>query len=90
MRKLCGYLLMLALSVSACAAENTDGKSTTITQSPGIACKERSDMCTMEFLPVCGIRSNSSVETFSNACTACSDESIIWYNKGECAAPKIK
>ena len=49
--------------------------------------------CTQDYQPVCGIRqlsshlrSESSLmrETYPNACTACSDETVIGHMPGEC------
>ncbi len=51
-----------------------------------------SDYCIEIYKPVCGYRQvqcvttpcNPVPETFSNSCTACSDDMILFYTEGEC------
>lgn len=46
---------------------------------------DRPGACTREFRPVCGIgETGKKVQSFANACTACSDENILGYTHGEC------
>ena len=50
-----------------------------------VVCKDpRHNMCTREYRPVCGYFANGSTKTFSNACTACSDQNVISYTQGPC------
>jgi len=50
-----------------------------------IMCEEpRPEMCTMNYLPVCGLNADKSVKTYSNACAACSDKQVVSYTDGEC------
>jgi hypothetical protein len=55
-----------------------------------IECTEpRPEICTMDYTPVCGLQRVSGEEqwnTYSNACTACSDSTVIGYVKDACAA----
>jgi len=44
----------------------------------------RSQICTMNYDPVCGILRDGSQKTFSNGCGACSDANIIGHDPGEC------
>ena len=55
----------------------------------------RSEMCTREYMPVCGVRDTGircvkapcpSIErkTYSNACVACSDLKVSAYSSGGC------
>ncbi len=44
----------------------------------------RPQVCTMDYRPVCGEQSNGSFKTYSNGCTACSDQAVIGYVEGEC------
>lgn len=43
----------------------------------------RPEACTREYMPVCG----NNNETYSNACTACSDESVAAHRPGSCDEP---
>ena len=45
----------------------------------------RPQVCTMNYLPVCGILEDNSKKTYSNACSACSDGNVVGYNKGACS-----
>ncbi|KRX06933.1 hypothetical protein PPERSA_07096 [Pseudocohnilembus persalinus] len=45
---------------------------------------ERSEVCTLHYLPVCGKLSNGASKTYSNDCVACSDEKVISYSEGSC------
>ena len=45
----------------------------------------RPEVCTMDYNPVCGLRSDGTViKTFGNACTACSEKETMGYKSGEC------
>lgn len=64
-------------------------------------CKDpRPEMCTMQYLPVCGNVAEAPVckpgmdcpavimmkkKTYSNSCSACSDPKVRSYTEGECA-----
>lgn len=45
----------------------------------------RPEICTMNYAPVCGLR-GEVWQTFSNACSACSNKEVIGYHSGECIA----
>ena len=48
-------------------------------------CKEpRPQICTMEYIPVCAKRKDSSFKTYASGCSACSDTSVIKYKAGQC------
>jgi len=50
-----------------------------------LACKEpRPEICTMEYLPVCGLSSDEFDKTYASACTACSNPQVNGYRKGAC------
>jgi len=50
-----------------------------------IACPEpRPEVCTQEYLPVCALRQDGSLKTYSNGCSACSDPLVTGYREGVC------
>lgn len=44
----------------------------------------RPQMCTRDYRPVCGELENGPTNTFSNACEACSHQTVIGHRPGEC------
>ena len=75
-------ILVLAVTSFGCSSINVEDDLTECTE-------PRPEICTMDYTPVCGLQRVSGVEqwkTFSNACTACSDSSVIAYVKDACAA----
>lgn len=44
----------------------------------------RPQMCTRQYDPVCGQRSAGEPKTYGNACTACSDASVVGHRPGAC------
>ena len=74
--------LMLLLAVPLLAAAC---KQDTASQDMDVVCKDpRPEICTMEYLPVCGISSDGSEKTYASGCTACSHPEVIGYRKGAC------
>ena len=56
---------------------------------PGLVqCTEpRPEVCTMDYTPVCALRTGSGEEqwkTYANACTACSDAAVTGYRENAC------
>ena len=45
----------------------------------------RPEVCTREYDPVCGYKSDETSKTYSNGCSACSEKEIIGYKNGECS-----
>jgi len=66
----------------------TLGCASTKTHEDVIFCKDpRPEICTMDYTPVCGLQLVSGTEqwkTYSNACTACSDSTVVGYKKDAC------
>jgi hypothetical protein len=79
-------VLKLASALIACAvltACSTMGAPKTNTLK---ACPEqRSSACTREFKPVCGFgETGKKIQSYGNACNACSDEKVLGYTAGQC------
>lgn len=50
-----------------------------------VACQApRPEVCTMHYDPVCGERGDGSRHTYSNACQACADMSVVGYRQDAC------
>ncbi|UCB55409.1 MAG: hypothetical protein JSW45_02455, partial [Thiotrichales bacterium] len=52
-----------------------------------ICTEPRPQVCTMDYTPVCGLRNSSAEDewkTYSNACGACSDATVVGYRPGAC------
>jgi len=78
---LSAFVIICLISGCVGAAQKQHGPSENM-----IACKgPRRSMCTMEYRPVCGHFSDGSVKTFSNPCTACSNENVVGFTHGPCS-----
>ena len=54
-------------------------------RAPSAICENpRSQICTMNYDPVCGKLRDGSKKTFSNGCGACSDANVVGHDPGEC------
>jgi hypothetical protein len=66
------------------------GASPTVAKADGDAnpitlCREpRPEVCTMNYVPVCGALERGGTRTYSNACVACSDRAVTGYREGAC------
>ena len=49
-----------------------------------VCTEPRPQLCTMEYLPVCGSTSTAEKKTYGNGCGACGDAEVISYVDGEC------
>ena len=79
-------LILVVFLVAACAAKTSDI----------IECQEpRPEMCAMQYDPVCatvdeGVRcvttpcDTTTIKTYGNSCSACSDPTVIGYQAGAC------
>ncbi len=74
-------ILTLIIPLCACNSAPED-----VTNIDYTMCKDpRPEVCTMDYNPVCGLRSDGTeIKTFGNACTACSEKETIEYKTGEC------
>jgi hypothetical protein len=94
-RPLLTGLLVLATS---CSHDARDAEPTSATGAAGgyVECVvPRPEICTREYLPVCGLRDTGircvtqpcdswETKTFSNACSACADGAVYGWRPGEC------
>ena len=71
-------VLIIALLLGACQSVSTQPVAEKLCREP------RPEICTMNYLLVCGVREDKTVKTYSNGCTACSDPDVVGYNEGEC------
>ncbi len=53
-------------------------RTATVCESP------RPQVCTMDYAPVCGLRSDQTTKTYSNGCSACSDPEVTGFLQGAC------
>jgi hypothetical protein len=79
-------LVLLPAMICGCAA--------TKTEQDIIACPEpRPEVCTMDYTPVCALKRESGYElwiTYSNACSACTDETVAGYRKDTCISESLE
>jgi len=69
---------MVSLLLTACQSYPTK-------QIVETSCPEpKPEVCTMHFKHVCGVSLEGGEKTFSNACTACSDKTVIGFNQAPC------
>ncbi len=73
------YLMTIVLLVSGCQSSSAQIENKLVCKDP------RPEICTMNYLPVCGFDSSNSAKTYSNACGACSDKNVDSYIEGECS-----
>ena len=72
------YLMTTLLLVSGCQSSPVQIENKLVCKNP------RPEICTMNYLPVCGFNSDNETKTYSNACTACSDKQVVSYKDGAC------
>jgi hypothetical protein len=77
-RKFQTTILIITLSLYACASAPEHPELATRCTDP------RPEVCTANYLPVCGVRSDQTTKTYANACSACSDLDVAGHNPGEC------
>lgn len=77
------FLFVLSWLLASCAVTTQEMAA----QDPSkvTVCKEpRSQVCTMDYSPVCADVDDGNNKTYSNGCNACSDAKVIRYREGVC------
>ena len=83
-------ILIVALTgaVALACSSSPDGSEDATEKVPVTACAEpRPEVCTMEYIPVCGHRYDGERKTYPNACSACSDPDVAGRDPGPCEEP---
>ena len=82
-------LILALIGVLGLACASSSQKSDDAVEEPPVtSCAEpRSQVCTMEYIPVCGHRYDGERKTYPNACSACSDSDISGRHPGACEEP---
>jgi len=76
------FTTILILSAISFGCSSTDVKDDLT-----VCTEPRPEICTMDYTPVCGLQRLSAVEqwkTYPNACSACSDATVIGHKKDSC------
>ncbi|AXF85831.1 hypothetical protein DTO96_101571 [Ephemeroptericola cinctiostellae] len=97
MRLFCSILCALALTACTHIPVEAPVQGTeTPPATPQVACQEpRPEICTRDYRPVCAIRDtgircvttpcpSTELKTYSNACSACSDATVMGFTQGTC------
>jgi hypothetical protein len=86
-----GLILTVALigALALACSSSPDGSEDATEKVPVTACAEpRPELCTMEYIPVCGHHYSGERKTYSNACAACSDPDVSGRRPGPCEEPE--
>ena len=86
------YLLGgLTLGFTLMACQSTEQEEQAVNEVALTTCPEtRPQICTMEYMPVCGSKSDASTKIYGNACGACGDVEVTGYVAGACEADDEK
>ncbi len=73
-----GCVVVACTPVPPAGEAATSGAELTTCEDP------RPQVCTLQYQPVCGFASADKFKTYSNACSACSDQAVSRHRPGAC------
>lgn len=78
-----GFSLLFVLVLNACAG--TPDPSDNVVEEGYHACPQtRPEVCTAQYLPVCGVYTDGKKADFSNSCNACADGNVVAWVDDAC------
>lgn len=83
------WTVMLALIILSFGCDSDDGgtvggvENSEITECPSNR-PPPPVACTLEYVPVCGLKTDGTSQTYSNGCNACADLNVVSYQMGSC------
>jgi len=98
-RRLCAVVLLASLAVLCACSHEQQMPPRPLPDTAAIQCMDpRPQICTLDYRPVCGTRDtgvrcvtepceSTELQTYSNACSACSDSLVLSHVEGTCEAP---
>ncbi len=76
-------IMMMLTGCSLQAGGPMRGEEWTVCHDP------RPQICTMEYVPVCGQDQAGKLRTYASGCTACADSKVTRYRSGSCEQAEI-
>ena len=79
--------LLLGLLCAGCTLNSgTPESALTLPEGAQICPEQRPEVCTMEYMPVCGVYPDQRAKTFSSGCRACADAEVVYWLSDACEA----
>ena len=72
-------IFFMIMTVIACATVSNDTVSV-----ENMCSTPRPEICTADYVPVCGVHVDGTKKTYSNGCSACSKKEVVGYTSGKC------
>jgi len=72
------FMAAALTALTGCGTESNANGSTTACEDP------RPEVCTADYVPVCGTHNDGTQKTYSNACSACGVAEVQGYSEGAC------
>ena len=80
-------LALAAMVAAACSPLPPAGEAMPAGSGSTACADPRPQVCTLQYDPVCGFSGDGKSTTYSNACSACADETVSGHRPGACACP---